>query len=123
MGDLANFIVTQPKSSDLRPLIGISKLRFNWLRITWFAFNTGTANRENANFSEKHSNLLLRFLHSAIIILLHFFTGYTNAFENAFNGTSPEIGKFAFAFYNGLFSYNGWWVDDGKSILSVVWFL
>ena len=123
MGDLANFIVTQPKSSDLRPLIGISKLRFNWLRITWFTFNTGTAHRENTNFSEKHSNLLLRFLHSAIIILLHFFAGYTNAFENAFNGTSPEIGKFAFAFYNGLFSYNGWWVDDGKSILSVVWFL
>ena len=41
----------------LRPLIGISKLRFNWLRITWFAFNTGTAHRENTNFSEKHSNL------------------------------------------------------------------
>ena len=41
-----------------------------------------------------------------------FVVGHTIAFEKGFDGTSGQIGKFAFAFYNGLFSYDGWWVES-----------
>jgi len=34
--------------------------------------------------------------------------GHTIAFEKGSDGTTGQIGKFAFAFYNGLFSYDGW---------------
>ena len=39
-----------------------------------------------------------------------FVVGHTAALEKGFHGTNWEIGKFAFAFYNGLFSYDGWCV-------------
>ena len=41
-------------------------------------------------------------------ILFMFVAGHAFNFEKGFEGTSPQIGKFAFAFYNGLFSYDGW---------------
>ena len=41
-----------------------------------------------------------------------FVAGHTIAFEKGFDETSGQIGKFAFAFYNGLFSYDGWWVES-----------
>ncbi|XP_073256439.1 b(0,+)-type amino acid transporter 1-like isoform X2 [Porites lutea] len=34
--------------------------------------------------------------------------GYTSSLTNGFEGTSWNIGKLSFAFYNGLFPYDGW---------------
>ncbi|XP_074640177.1 Y+L amino acid transporter 2-like [Tubulanus polymorphus] len=34
--------------------------------------------------------------------------GYTRNYENMFEGTSPDVGKIALAFYAGLFSFSGW---------------
>lgn len=34
--------------------------------------------------------------------------GYTESFENSFDGTTSRIGIVAFAFFNGLWSYDGW---------------
>ena len=42
------------------------------------------------------------------LLIFVFVAGHTIAFEKGFDGTSGQIGKFAFAFYNGLFSYDGW---------------
>jgi len=37
-----------------------------------------------------------------------FIVGHTSSLVNGFEGTSWNIGKLAFAFYNGLFPYDGW---------------
>ncbi|XP_078381316.1 b(0,+)-type amino acid transporter 1-like isoform X3 [Oculina patagonica] len=34
--------------------------------------------------------------------------GHTSSLEDGFAGTSPKIGLLAYAFYNGLFPYDGW---------------
>ena len=37
-------------------------------------------------------------------------------FENSFSGTTTNIGLIGFAFYNGLYSYDGWFVKNELSI-------
>jgi len=40
--------------------------------------------------------------------LIRLAQGHTSSLENSFTGTSPNIGLLAYAFYNGLFPYDGW---------------
>jgi hypothetical protein len=41
-------------------------------------------------------------------ICILWFSGYTENFQNAFEGSTTEPGRIALAFYSGLFSYSGW---------------
>lgn len=34
--------------------------------------------------------------------------GFTQSFENSFENTELKIGIVGFAFYNGLWAYDGW---------------
>lgn len=34
--------------------------------------------------------------------------GHVENFDNAFQGTTTNLGKIAKAFYSGIFSYSGW---------------
>ena len=43
-------------------------------------------------------------------------SGHTSSLENGFTGTSPKIGLLAYAFYNGLFPYDGWWVQSAAAL-------
>lgn len=37
-----------------------------------------------------------------------FFAGFTDSFDNSFHKTTSNIGLVGFAFYNGLWAYDGW---------------
>ena len=41
-------------------------------------------------------------------LLVLLYTGYTESFQNSFSGTTSRIGLVGFAFYNGLWAYDGW---------------
>ena len=51
--------------------------------------------------------LKLKFFISVLFILL-LISGHTKSFENAFAGESPSPKNIVFAFYQGLWAYDGW---------------
>ena len=43
-----------------------------------------------------------------LINLLYIFLGHTANFQNSFDGTSVRISQIGYAFYGGLWAYDGW---------------
>ena len=53
------------------------------------------------------SFLIIFNLHCFLFVSL-FCAGFTGSFGNSFSGTTNRIGVIGFAFYNGLWAYDGW---------------
>lgn len=47
---------------------------------------------------------------SQVLTFYALLSGFTQSFENSFENTESKIGIVGFAFYNGLWAYDGWWV-------------
>ena len=43
-----------------------------------------------------------------IVGIIRLFQGYTSSFQNAFSGTTVDFTEIGYAFYGGLFTYDGW---------------